>query len=208
MVPVTQAAAPPSCSTLTGAEVPQAKKKKKSYIYWHGVASVVSHSATPWTMDCQASLSGGFSRQEHWSVLANIGYHTLLEHCIYCCPSFQLSWVLGAARNPVTQAAVPPPLLALTGADPRPPGQPQEQTQVDDPCTKVEINHNWNPGAVWLRKKTQNLPTSCTSCRLNPHDQLGRLCAYGRYKRTLRAPTKENALFPIAVYTGGKNSQE
>ena len=26
---------------------------------------------------------------------------------------------------------------------------------------------------MWLRKKTQNLPTSCTSYRLNPHDQLG-----------------------------------
>ena len=51
---------------------------------------------------------------------------------------------------------------------------------------------------MWLRKKTQNLPTSYTSSRLNPHDQLGRLCVYGIYKRTLRAPTKENALVLIA----------
>ena len=29
LAPLSQAAAPPSCSTLTGAEVPQAKKKKK-----------------------------------------------------------------------------------------------------------------------------------------------------------------------------------
>ena len=57
---------------------------------------------------------------------------------------------------------------------------------------------------MWLRKKTQNLPTSCTSCRLNPHDQLGKLCVYGIYKRTLRAPTKENALVLTAVYIGGK----
>ena len=55
--------------------------------------------------------------------------------------------------------------------------------------------------------KTQNLPTSCTSCRLNPHDQLGRLCVYGIYKRTLRAPTKENALALIAEDIGGKNTQ-
>ena len=61
---------------------------------------------------------------------------------------------------------------------------------------------------MWLRKKTQNLPTSWTSCRLNPQDQLGRLCVCGIYKRPLRAPTKENALGPIAVDIGGKNTQE
>jgi len=30
-------------------------------------------------------------------------------------------------------------------------------------------------------------------------DQLGRLCVFGIYKRSLRAPTKENALILIAV---------
>ena len=36
----------------------------------------------------QASLSErGFSRQEYWSILANTGCHTLLEHCISCCLS-------------------------------------------------------------------------------------------------------------------------
>ena len=59
-----------------------------------------------------------------------------------------------------------------------------------------------------LRKKTPNLPISYTSCRLNPYDQLGRLCVYGVYKRSLRAPTKENTLVLIAVDTGGKNTQE
>ena len=39
-------------------------------------------------------------------------------------------------------------------------------------------------------------------------DQLGRLCVYGIYKRTLRAPTKENALVLIAADIGGKNTQE
>jgi len=46
------------------------------------------------------------------------------------------------------------------------------------------------------------------ACRLNPHDQLGRLCVYGMYKRSWRAPRKENALVLIAVDTGGKNTQE
>ena len=61
---------------------------------------------------------------------------------------------------------------------------------------------------MWLRKKTQNLPTSCTSCRLNPQDQLGRLCVYGIYKRTLRAPSKENVLVLIAVHIGGKDTPQ
>ena len=38
----------------------------------------------------------------------------------------------------MTQAAAPPPHLALTGADPSPPGQPQEQTPVDDPHKKIK----------------------------------------------------------------------
>ena len=31
---------------------------------------VVSNSATPWTVTCQAPLSMGFPRQEHWSGLS------------------------------------------------------------------------------------------------------------------------------------------
>ena len=32
----------------------------------------------------------GFSRQEYWSILANTGFHILLEVYISCCPSHQL----------------------------------------------------------------------------------------------------------------------
>ena len=60
---------------------------------------------------------------------------------------------------------------------------------------------------MWLRK-AQDPPTSCTSCRLYPHDQLGRLYVYGIYERTLTAPTKENILVLIAVDIGSKNIQE
>ena len=82
------------------------------------------------------------------AILASTGCHALLEHYISCCPSRQPPWVPDAARNPATQAAAPPPHLTLTGANPSPPGQPQEQTPVDDPHAEVEIIHNWNPGAV------------------------------------------------------------
>ena len=39
----------------------------------------------------------------------------------------------------MTQAAATPLHLVLTGADPSLPGQPQEQTPVDDPHAEVEI---------------------------------------------------------------------
>ena len=51
----------------------------------------------------------------------------------------------GAARTPATQATAPPPHLALTGANPSPPGQPQEQTPVDDPHVEVEIISQLKP---------------------------------------------------------------
>ena len=79
---------------------------------------------------------------------------------------------------------------------------------MDDPHAEVEIKPQLKPRGGVAKEKTQNLPTSCTSCRLNPHDQLARLCVYGIYKRSLRAPTKEGALVRIAVVTGGQNTQE
>ena len=96
-------------------------------IYPHGVTSVVSNSLRPcglWPARflCQWG-SPGKNTGVYWPILVP---HSLLKHYISCCPSCQLPWVPGAARTPVTQAAAPPPYLALTGADPSPPGQPQE----------------------------------------------------------------------------------
>ena len=45
----------------------------------------------------------------------------------------------------MTQAVSPSPHLALTGANPNPPGQPQEQTPVDDPHVEVEIISQLKP---------------------------------------------------------------
>ena len=89
---------------------------------------------------------GEFSRQEYWSVLANAGCHTLLEHytsyspsCHYPPPS------PGCCQNPWDPSSHTPPHLVLTGADPSPPGQPQEQTPVDDPHAEVEIKSQLKP---------------------------------------------------------------
>ena len=98
------------------------------------------------TVACQASLSGrGFSRQEYWCILASTGFHTLLEHYSFCCPSHQLPWAPGAARTPATQAVAPSLHLALTGANPSPPGQPQEQTPLSNPHIEVERKSQLKP---------------------------------------------------------------
>ena len=96
---------------------------------------------------------GGFSRQEYWSELANTGCHTLLEHYISCCPSRQLPWVPGAARTPTTQAAAPPPHVVLPGGNPSPPGQPQEQTPVENPHAEMEIKPQLKPRAIVAKEE-------------------------------------------------------
>ena len=71
-VPASKPASPPSHSTLTGAELPQAKK---SCAYAGRVTPVVSHFATLWTVACQASLTG--SRVLQARILEHTGQHCL-----------------------------------------------------------------------------------------------------------------------------------
>ena len=79
---------------------------------------------------------------------------------------------------------------------------------MDDPHAEVEIKPQLKPRGSVAKEEDQNLSSSCTSCRLNPHVQLDRLCVYGIYKRPLRALTKEITLVLIAMDIGGKNTQE
>ena len=65
-------------------------KKKVLHLLTQDCFGHVQHFVTLWTVVCQAFLSGSFSRQEYWSVFTNTGCHSLLEHCISCCPSLQL----------------------------------------------------------------------------------------------------------------------
>ena len=50
-------------------------------------------------------------------------------------------------------------------------GQPQKQIPVDDPPAEVAINPQWTPREERVMKRIKNFSTSCTSCRLNTHDQ-------------------------------------
>ena len=84
----------------------------------------------------------------HWVSDAIQPSHPLsspLEHYISCCPRRQPPWVPGAGRTPETHTVASPPHLALTGAKPSPPGQPQERTPVDDPHAEVEIKPQLKP---------------------------------------------------------------
>ena len=61
---------PASHSTLTGAELPQAKEVLR--LGTQGPFGRVQLFATPWPVACQSSVREGLSRKEHWSVLASI----------------------------------------------------------------------------------------------------------------------------------------
>ena len=120
---------------------------------------------TLWTVACQASLSG--KRFFQTRILEHIGQYWLSfssRALYFLLPSCQLPLVPGAARTSVTQAAAPPPHLALTGANPNPPGQPQEQFPVDNPHAEVEIKPQLKPrGSV---AKEEDPKPSCQLYKL------------------------------------------
>ena len=143
-VPASQAAASPSFSTVTGAELPQAKKSLASM----HTGSLQSCAALCIPVDCGLP---GFSVRGvlQARILESIGQYWLSY------PSRALYFLLALATNSPeylvwpeslwTQAAAPPPQLALTGAEPSRPGQPQEQTTVDEPYAEVEVKPQWKP---------------------------------------------------------------
>ena len=106
-------------------------RQKKSLAFMH-TRSLQSRPTLFDPVDCGLpgfSVRDGVLQARILECIGQDGLPYPLEHYISCCPGHQLSRVTGAARIPVTQAAAPSPHLALTGANPVPPGQPQEQTQ-------------------------------------------------------------------------------
>ena len=79
---------------------------------------------------------------------------------------------------------------------------------MDDPHAEVEIKPQLRPRGGVAEGEDPKPSHHYASCRLNPQDQLGRLCVQGIYERSLRALVKENALALIAEDTGGKNTEE
>ena len=105
----------------------------------------------------------------------------------------------------MNQAAAPPPCTILTGADPGPPGQPQEQAPEDDPHAEVEIKPQLKPRGSATKEEDPKPSHQLYKLQIKSA-QPGRHCVYEIYKTSLRAPTKENALVLMAVDIGGKNT--
>ena len=113
----------------------------------------------------------------------------------------------GAARTPANQAPAPPSYLAFTGADASPPGQPQEQSPVDNPYADMEIKPQLKPRGSVTKEEDPKPFHQLYKLQIKS-TQSTRQTVYAIYKRTLRAPTKENTLVLIAVDIGGKNTEE
>ena len=79
---------------------------------------------------------------------------------------------------------------------------------MNNPYPEVEIKSQLKPRDSVTKEEDPKPSYQLYSYRSNLHDQLGRLCVYGIYKRALRAPTKENTLVLTAIEIGGKNTQE
>ena len=80
---------------------------------------------------------------------------------------------------------------------------------MDDPYPEVGIKAQLKPRGSVTKEEDPKPSHQLYSCRLNPHDRLGRLSICDSTDgRSLRAPTKENTLALIAVDTRGKNTHQ
>ena len=70
------------------------------------------------------------------------------------------------------------------------------------------IKPKLNPRDGATKERIKNISISCTNCRLNPHDQLGRPCVNGISESMMSGPTNENSLALAAVHFAGKHMQE
>ena len=76
---------------------------------------------------------------------------------------------------------------------------------MDSPYPEVEIKPQLKPRGRVAKEDDPKSSHQLYKLKIKSN-QLGRFCVYGIYKRTLRTPTKENALVVIAVDIGGKNT--
>ena len=142
--PASQAAGPPSRSILPGAELP---RPKKSLVFMHARSL---RSCLTLGNPVDRGLPG-FSVSEgilQARTLERIG-QCWLPHpsrALYFLPPYLptplSTWCCQNCCDPSSCTASHP---ALTGANPSPPGHPQEQTPVDDPRVEGEIKPQRRP---------------------------------------------------------------
>ena len=108
----------------------------------------------------------------------------------------------------MTQAAIPTPHPVLTGADPRAPGQPWEQTPVGGSQAEVRLKPQLSPRVRVSKEEQQNLPVQLHNLRLYSRDQCGKPCIYGLSEWATSLPTNETSLALAAVDFGSSYTQE
>ena len=79
---------------------------------------------------------------------------------------------------------------------------------MDDPHAEVDIKPQVKPRGSVAKEEDPKPSHQLHKLPVKSTDQRGSVCVYGMYKRSLRAPTKENSLVLTAVDIGGKNTQE
>ena len=169
------AAVPASRSTLTGAEL----HGRKSCVHARGATSACVALCNPLDCDLPGFCVSGLLQAR---LLQRIGRYWL--PCGPRAPYFLLpelptplsTWCCQNPCDPSSPTtSTPGPLRgkpkssrAASGANP-----------VDDPHAEVEIEPRLKLRGSVAKEEDPNLPTSCTSGRLNPQDQLRRLCVHG-----------------------------
>ena len=78
---------------------------------------------------------------------------------------------------------------------------------MNDPHAEVEIKPQLKPRGSMAKEEDPKPSHQLYKLQIKSN-QLDRLCVYGIYKRSLRAPTKENTLVLTAVDIGDKNTED
>ena len=76
------------------------------------------------------------------------------------------------------------------------------------PHAEVEIKPQLKPRGSVAKEEDPKPSHQLYKLQIESTQSTRQTCVYGIYKRSLRVPTKENALVLIAVNTGGKNTEE
>ena len=110
---------------------------------------------------------------------------------------FLLAWLptplsTWCCQNPCNPSSCTTSTPGPHWVNPSPPGQPWEQSPVDDPHVEMERKPQLKSRGSVAKEDDPKPFHQLYSCTLSLHDKLDRLFVYGIYKRTLRAPTKKN----------------
>ena len=79
---------------------------------------------------------------------------------------------------------------------------------MDNPHAEVEIKPQLKPRGSVTKEEDPKPSHQVYKLQIKSIRSVGRFCVCGIYKRSLRAPTKENTLALIAVDIRGKNTEE